>query len=87
MSIFLVKKKRKRNSLLNGLQNFLKNLTVYFLVKKVHNKLIIVELFTKRNNLSVQWIAKTLTLSILFFTKVKEIENCSADYQTKEIIF
>ena len=55
----------------------------------MQKKLKIVELFTKPNKLSVQWIAKFFKGFRLnfVFTKVKEIENSSADYQTKEIIF
>ena len=75
---------------LNNAKTFSRILTVYlFVKKKVQKKLKIVELFTKRNKLSVQWIAKIFQGFRLnfVFTKVKEIENSSADYQTKEIIF
>ena len=75
---------------LNNAKTFSRILTVYlFVKKKVQKKLKIVELFTKRNKLSVQRIAKLFKGFYLYFvfTKVKEIENSSADYQTKEIIF
>jgi len=61
---------------------------IYFVLKSAM-KLKIVQLITKRRKLSAQQITKLFEgflLSILLLKSVKEIENSSADYQTKEII-
>ena len=83
----LITKRRKLSA--QQITKLFKGVLLSILLKKVLKKLKIVQQITKRMKLSAQQITKLFKgflLSILLLKSVKEIENSSADYQTKEII-